>query len=225
MSRTYRELLDQAVIDFSLYTGDIQNRGTAAMTMITIGTPRFSRIPGRQSVGLEQVALTDGIRSSAVIAPIVDVTGTITIEYAGYFKSPGVDQLFFQSAATGGFNMNCPVANRIDLVFYSAAGGYTVAREIRGPAILTPANNYHLVVTSTTGGTAGQWYAFGAPAATTLIGAGVTASSGNALLYAGGNYQGLWYSEVVRAWQGALDASEVALLYNAYSTLTVPSKL
>jgi len=226
MSRTYKELCDQAVVNFEFWTGDIQNRGTAAMAMSVVGTPYFQRIG--KMVGLTQKALADGITSGNVAA-ILDVTGTFTLEMAviGYVSGTDFILINVGAGSAGGFvcYRQGPANNRVTCELYTIAGAS--ARTLVLPVDSSPLGfAIHTVLTSTTGGTAGAAWVDGLPVVVILGGAGVAANHAGArpVGAAGGN-AGIQSSVLIRAWQGALDANEVATLYNAYSTLTVPSKV
>jgi len=224
MSRSYRELCDRAVVNFEFWTGDIQNKGTAALGAMSVsGTPVMKKI-GR-TVGVTKTVAADGITSGAV-ASALDVTGTVTFE--GVFRYDSFPPIILrQIGATGGWGFGSFTGtDRGEIYLLDAVGAgarlvMTATSVIQKSSTMPP----HLVMTSIAGGTSGSVWIDGVPSAPVYALAGVAAnppaSVVTCLLVA--SQQGTVV--LSRAWQGALDAAEVATLYNAYSTLTVPSKV
>jgi len=221
MSRTYRELCDQAVVSFDLWTGSIQSTGTAAMTMAVSGTPRFGKIGNKQY--LMTFTNADKIVSNAAIAPVVNSTTAFWIE--AWLCSGATDYFVYQVNA-GGFGAYYDVGNRIfNLITFTAIGG--AARTINTAVGSSPysRNQYHAVGYIDPVGLTGQWWVDGVPYATTFTNTNPPVLGGNAVLNVGGNAGPGVNTAALRVWQGAPLADEVSLLYGNYQSLTVPSRL
>ena len=224
MSRTYRELCDQAVLNFPFFSGIWQNQGTAAMTMVVAGTPYFAR--DGQTVGIRQIGVS-GVTSNAVIANPVDVTGVFSVELVVKFALLGQYIIYqIQGGGLGGgwavyFN-GLIAPGTITLLTYTAAGGGARYVTTTLPQPVWKLN--HIVMRIDCVGLTGQIWVDNVPLASSFTNTAPPVA-GTSALFVGTAAASNMLTERICAWQGALDANEVATLYNAYSTLTVPSKV
>ncbi len=223
MSRTYAELMSQAAVNLEFFRETIQSTGTAAMTMSVVGTPSFRRVG--KTVGLSNRPPT-GITSGAVASPI-DITGTVTLETAFVQLGTLPPTLLAQNGATGGYTFGSPnAADRVE--FYTLNAGGAGARILWTSPWSTSmhARPIHVVMESLAGATSGLVWIDNIPAAVGTAGAGVSANPPASVITAlDADARRIGTAVLVRAWQGALDAAEIASLYNVYSTLVVPSKV
>lgn len=229
MGRTYAELLSQARLNFEFWRGDIQNRGTYAVAMQVVGSPKMQRCGS--SAGLSHRADNDVISSTGVVAAPIDVTGTFMVEasfavpLAGRALADGC--YFLYHVNLGGLSFfTYSIPGTLDVrVYLQDAAGATARRVYTNPDVYIPGGTLvHAVITSTAGGTAGAIWINGLPQAVNLLGAGVAANAGAASLYT------MWgttvvraFGERVRAWQSALTQDEVSLLHENWQRMIWPS--
>ena len=222
--RTYRELMDAATLNFPFFSGIWQNQGTAAMTMVVAGTPYFAR--DGQTVGMRQIGVS-GITSNAVIANPFDVTGVFSVEIVVKLMLLGQYIIYqIQGGGLGGgwavyFN-GLIAPGTITLLTYTAAGGG--ARYVTATLPQPVGKLNHIVATIDCVGLTGQIWVDNVPLASAFTNTNPPVI-GTSALFLGTAAASNMLTERLRGWAGALDAAEVAALYNAYSTLTVPSRL
>jgi len=224
MSRTYQELIDACTINYELFRGDISNRGTTNMgASIVAGAPQFQRRGNSVNLVTTSRTVAQGF-SGALSTRIVDVTTQFVVEFAVTFGVLSSYVLYqVQGGGLGGgvsvyFNGG---ANIYLFTFTAAAGNARLVNcVVPNPLAFT----HHYVMWLDPVGLTGQIWVDNIPVVTTFTNTNppVNGVSGLYVMSATAAIQSLNH---VRAWQGALDAAEVATLYNAYSTLTVPSKV
>jgi hypothetical protein len=223
MSRTYQELIDACTINYELFRGDISNRGTANMgASIIQGSPRFARFG--KTVGLTAVPGTTAGFTSSTGTRIVDVTTQFVAEIAGTFGVLG-QYVFYQvqgGGLGGGLVLYFNGGANLYLYTFTAVAG--VARSITCIIPNPIAFVHHYVLWFDPVGLTGQVWIDNQPVITTFTNTNppVNGVSGLYIMAAALSSVSL---HQVRTWQGALDAAEVATLYNAYSTLRVPRKV
>jgi hypothetical protein len=223
MSRSYQELIEQAKVNIELWRGDIQNRGTAAMTMAPNGTPRFGRIGNKQY--LMTFTSTDKIVSNAAITPVINPTTAFWIEVG--IASRATDYFVYQVAGGGfGAYQDVTAGNLlfILLTFTATGGAARYTNSFAGTAGY-PLQPYHAIGYIDPVGLSGQWWINGVITGTSFVNLAPPVAGGNAVLYVGGSAGPGVNTSLCRVWQGTPDTNEVQVLYNAYSTLRVPRKV
>lgn len=216
----YQSLIKSAAFDCSFYKGTIQDLSKAQRPMTFAGTPTWGRIGCLPA--LKQNSTGDAATSGNV-APLVDVTGTFTVEAIVLGLLDGTDQLLLNwgVGGAGGFVfMRQSTFTRVNITLFTIAGA--VARELSSPVGSVPMlKPMHCLMTSVTGGTAGLFWINGQPAAVTLAGAGLAANYvGTRPILAGGGNAGLQITALVRGWLGALSNDDVDALHGAAHELT-----
>lgn len=214
--------MDAATLNFPFYQGVWQNQGTAAMTMVVGGTPYFTK--EGKTVGLRQIGAS-GITSSAIVACPVDITTSFTVEMVVRFQRAISQYVLYQvqgGGLGGGWAVYFNGGANVQVYTFTAAAG--LARYI-GATLTYPVGALtHMVLYLDCAGLTGQIWADNVPLTTTFINTNPPVT-GTASMYLGTATPSDQLTERFRVWNGSLDASERQTLYNAYSTLTVPSKV
>jgi len=169
----YRSLIARAAFNAEFFRGTISDLSSAQRAMTFVGSPTWGRLNGFPI--LKKNAAADGTTSAAV-APVLDVTGSITFE--GLFVADDVFMpvMFRQVGGTGGVSFgNLSGVNRGEVYLLDAAGAG--ARFVMTAIGALPAHRpRHLIISSIDGGTSGLVWINGVPSTCTLALAGVAAS-------------------------------------------------
>lgn len=231
MSRTYRELIDQAVVNIQPCIGDIQNRGTASMT-ITVGgtTGRFTRHHNTQF--FQQNTAGDRLESG-VIAPIVSMASPFAVELVLWRRADAAVTNWSEmyQVNNGGFQITLDtgaysVSSGLVVFLYNNAGAIARYRNTAANSfIVSTSEPYHVVLNIDPTTYIMTAIINNAPSSTmTGGGAGTPATSGNSAFYCCGAGSGKEEWALVRVWQTIIDTTEATTLYDNYQNLVVPSK-
>jgi len=225
--RTYKQLLDLAVVNFEYFSDSIQNRGTAAMTIQPSGAPYLGNVSSK--FGVIQRADTDSLVSSAGIDQFMTLTGSVTFEiiFQPIRVGSGSCVVMQHYGASGGFRMFWDNSGnaRVYLYLYDAAGALARSLTPSSAGVHPLTELSHVVLESTAGGTGGSMWTNGSVTTLTLAGAGVVANGPNATLNVAGGSSGRINTVCVRGWNTALSYEEAQLLYQNYREYTRPSKV
>ena len=224
MSRTYQELIDACTINYELFRGDISNRGTTNMgASIVAGSPQFQRRDKTVNLVTTSRTVSQGF-SSALTTRIVDVTTQFVVEFAITFGA--LSQYVLYQVQGGGLGGGTSVyfdgVSTLYLFTFTAAVGN--ARFVNCVVPNPLAFTHHYVMWLDPVGLAGQIWIDNIPVTTTFTNTNppVNGVSG---LYVMARSPAIQSLNHVRVWQGAVDDAERRTLFDAYSTLTVPSRL
>ena len=223
--RSYAQLRALAPLNFEFFAEDIQNRGTAALTMTLLNTPRMSKT-ARGSISVEQATPNDYLYSTAAIPQMLTPASAVTFELVFQPRASGSGSSIIAQhfGASGGWRLlhgNSPGAENVTLYLYDAAGA--LARTLASPVTTHRFGLvHHMVLVSTAGGTSGWEYANREAVVLTLGSAGVVANGPSAVLQMGGS-SGLISTGLFRGWNEALSTDESQLLYDTYRSFIRPS--
>jgi hypothetical protein len=217
----YNSLISRAAFDCSFYKGTWQDLSPARRTMTAVGSPSFTMVNGLPA--LRQNAVGDG-STSAVVPAIVDPSGAFSIEVCGAVYGPAAATwgYFLRQQTLGGFFAYVDPSTQRFLVATNTAAG-ALARTLQSPVGSFPrATQRHLIMSSTSGATAGLSWVAGVPGAVTLGGAGVSAPCNPAavIVMAQSDVGVRVQSLIIRVFPFALTNEDCAALYGAARALT-----
>lgn len=211
----YDLLIRRATFNAEFWRGTIQDLSAAQRAMSFVGAPTWSRINGWPCLAVNATGTT-----SAAVPQVVDVTGSFTVEALSSYRQLPAAWLE-QYGATGGFRFSSPSGvNRSEIYLYDNAG--VAARVIYTAVGATPLNRpFHLLLTSTLGGTVGYARINGIPSTVAYAGAGVAANVAvpTAIAHGDADTRRAAQSLIVRAYPFALTNEDCATLYQAAKTL------
>jgi hypothetical protein len=221
-SRSYGELISQAIVNCEFFNEKIQSTGTLAVTLAVNSTYRFARskIPC-----LWQIAGSECLRASSNVAPAADCTSNFAFEWAGIPTNTDY-YIWSMGVGTGGIQYRWRGdAGAIYLNMYTSAGA--LAREIYNTTAFTFDFNsrHHFIIQSSSAGAAGSLWIDGISIPVSYGGAGATARGADDRWYITGISGGRVANYLFRSWQSSLNQEEVAALYDNYRNLVVPSKV
>lgn len=206
----YDDLVKRAAFNAEYWRGTIQDQSPARRPMTYTGSPKWCRVGSL--VALEKRAAADGT-TSAVIPPILDVTGAVTFE-ALFDHATFPPNFLRQISGTGGFTFgNATGVDRVEAYLLDNAGA--------GARLVTVATSSvqrfrpsHVLLTSVNGGTAGVAWINGVPSAVVLALAGVAANGAAAALTTF-SVANTGRVAITRCWQGALSSADATVLWEA----------
>ena len=215
----YQSLRASAVVRYDFYMGSDQDL-SASQRATTVTGSEWTAVNGWP--WLSQRANADGTQT-ANVARCVDVTGAFYVEALFCPTVASLAEpcaLFSQYGATGGFRLLWDPTNTVyTLVLLDNAGA--TARSISTPATSAVRGVVtHLLISSSTGGTAGTARINGIPVTATLGGAGAAANIGaDSPIRCGRTGAGLVDRGIVRVWSGTPSSDDATALYSAAQTL------
>lgn len=227
-NRSYRELIDQTIVNCEFFKETIQSTGTLAVTLDVVSSYRFSKSMSMPC--LLQKADSECLRASTNVAPAADCTSDFTFEWAGIptnCNPSGNYYIWMMGVTTGGIQWRW--RGDIGILYlnmYTSAG--VLARQIYNTTAIPQYNlllPHHFVMQSRSGGTAGSLWINGSNTSVSLGSSGTVARGADDRWYTVGINGSRTSNYLFRSWQSALSEDEVQVLYRNYSDLTIPSKV
>lgn len=221
----YNDLQARAAFAMNAYSGSYQDQSKNRLAMTAVGTPGWTQVNGWPALS----GCSNGIGvNSGAVANIVDVTSSFSVESICTSTTQGLSPVIRQQSVGGGglqfyCDMATPGVGYYAMILYTAAGA--VARTLYllpAMAALVSTKHAHLVMVCNNGGATATFFVGGVPIAGTLVGAGVAANSGAALvrvLGAGGGSTGNMTASLIRAYPFALTNADASCLYGAARSL------